>query len=93
MIPTWWGFTLLGLAAYRTWRLVAEDTILDKPRARLRLDESELVTCPWCLGAWIAVAWWGAWKLWDEPVMVVAVPFALSALVGVVAMAVDRLAE
>lgn len=35
MIPAWWQFTLLSLAAYRLWRLLAEDTILDGPRLRV----------------------------------------------------------
>lgn len=36
----WWWFALLGLAAWRVFRLIAEDTILDKPRRKLlRLSE------------------------------------------------------
>ena len=31
----WWWFLLLSLAAWRFFRLIAEDTILDKPRRRL----------------------------------------------------------
>lgn len=31
----WWWFLLLGLASWRFFRLLAEDTILDKPRRRL----------------------------------------------------------
>lgn len=34
-IPSWWEFLLLALAAYRVFRLIAEDTILDGPRRRL----------------------------------------------------------
>lgn len=34
-VPTWWEFFLLALAAFRVWRLLAEDTILDRPRAWL----------------------------------------------------------
>lgn len=34
-MPGWWWFLLLALASYRFWRLIAEDTILDKPRRRL----------------------------------------------------------
>ena len=30
--PEWWQFLLLALAAFRVWRLIAEDTILDGPR-------------------------------------------------------------
>ncbi len=31
-IPGWFPFILLSLAAFRTWRLVSEDTILERPR-------------------------------------------------------------
>lgn len=32
-VPGPWEFLLLGLAVWRLWRLLAEDTILDGPRA------------------------------------------------------------
>lgn len=35
MIPSVYQFALLTLIAYRVWRLLAEDAILDKPRRRL----------------------------------------------------------
>lgn len=31
-VPSVWEALLLALAAYRTWRLLAEDSILDRPR-------------------------------------------------------------
>lgn len=31
----WWWFLLLALATWRVFRLIAEDTILDKPRRKL----------------------------------------------------------
>jgi hypothetical protein len=31
-IPDWYVLLLLTLAAFRTWRLLAEDDILDRPR-------------------------------------------------------------
>lgn len=31
-VPDWWVFLLLALGAYRIWRLLADDTILEKPR-------------------------------------------------------------
>jgi hypothetical protein len=38
-IPSWWEFLLLSLAIFRLYRLIAEDTILDRPRRYLlRLD-------------------------------------------------------
>jgi hypothetical protein len=35
VIPSFLTLTLLVLAAYRTWKLIAEDTILDRPRKAL----------------------------------------------------------
>jgi hypothetical protein len=35
MIPDPYELVLLALASYRTWRLLAEDTLLDRPRRRL----------------------------------------------------------
>jgi Protein of unknown function (DUF1360) len=38
-IPGWWETLLLALAAWRSYRLLAEDTILNRPRRwLLRLD-------------------------------------------------------
>ncbi len=82
---TWWTLTLLGLAAYRTWRLLAQDSILDAPRGRLPLGVSFFVECCWCLGFWVAVAWWACWEAWPHGTLWVAAPFALSAVVGLVA--------
>jgi hypothetical protein len=96
-IPNWYGLVLLGLAAYRTWKLLAEDTILDKPRAWFVYGfrkwrgngsagyVSEFIACPWCLGFWTALAWWGAWQLWPHGTAVAAIPFAASAIVGLLA--------
>lgn len=101
-IPDWFTFILLALAAYRTWRLLAEDEILDPLRNRLlRLDPKwekegdptgdgyreglgKFMSCPWCLGFWVVLAWWGAWQVWEFGTTVVAVPMALSALVPLI---------
>jgi hypothetical protein len=102
-IPNWYETLLLAAAAYRFWRLLAEDDILDRPRRLLlRLGEAwekegdpvppdyrgswaEFLICPWCAGFWTAIAWWGAWQIWPHAAIVVAVPFAISALVGLIA--------
>lgn len=34
-VPDWWEVLLLSLAAYRVFRLIAEDDILEGPRRRL----------------------------------------------------------
>lgn len=40
-VPDWWGATLLALAAWRVFHLIAFDDILDRPRRHiLRLDKS-----------------------------------------------------
>lgn len=50
---------LIGVASYRIWRLVGEDSITEALRARLPEPLFELVACPWCLGSWVAfgVTW------------------------------------
>lgn len=108
-VPDLWSFALIAVASYRVWRLIAEDTILDKPRRYvLRLGQwqdgemapleyraklAEFLTCPWCLGWWIALAWWGAWLAWEEWAVVVAVPFALSAAVAFCNAVIGALTE
>lgn len=91
-IPNWYGLLLLALAAFRLWRLLGEDTILDRPRAALvrRMPKGEeFITCAWCAGAWISIGWWLAWVAWPHWTLVVAVPFAISAIVGLVASNLD----
>ena len=87
-VPNWYALVLLALAAYRIWRLLAHDTILDPLRhllVRAESKQEEFLQCPFCLGFWVALAWWLAWVAWPHWTLVVAVPFALSALVALVA--------
>lgn len=91
MIPEPWEFTLLFLAAFRIWKLVADDVIFESLRNRL-LDRWEakprstsaivnFLECPACLGFWCFVAWWGGWLIWPTGALVLATPFAGSAAV------------
>lgn len=105
-IPDWWVFLLLALAAFRVFRLISEDTILDRPRAWLlgygdwqegqqlpksyRVKWGEWVTCPWCAGFWVSLAWWGAWIVWPHATTVVAVPWAISTIVALAAKNLDE---
>ncbi len=100
-VPGWWEATLLALAAWRVFHLLAHDDILDTPRRRiLRLSEgwqregdatgenyrekwALFLTCPYCAGFWIALAWWGAWQIWPHGTLIAATPFVLNA--GVIA--------
>lgn len=90
--PDWWTFALLFLAAYRLWRLLAIDTILHGIRSRIFGESSlrfDFLECPFCAGAWIVICWWLAWIAWPHWTVIVAVPFALSAVVGVFAAKLD----
>jgi hypothetical protein len=105
LIPDPWEFLLLALAAYRTWRLLAEDTLLDRPREWLlggppptggatplpgyRVELAYWLTCPFCAGFWWSAAWWGAWLLLDEWALLAATPWAISAVVALVASRLD----
>lgn len=100
-VPNWWTLILLGGASFRMYRLIAMDTLLDTPRAWLvglgvwkdgmpipttyRKGLAEFITCPWCLGFWITLAWWAAWQGWPHGTLVVAAPLSISAAVGLVA--------
>ena len=90
--PTWWGVVLLSLAAFRTWRILAEDTVFDSLRRRVARADSkreEFITCPWCAGFWIAMLWWLAWILSARWALIVATPLAISAVLGLIAANID----
>ena len=99
VIPAPWEFALLALAVFRVWKLIGDDAVLDRPRDWLltRLGDrwgdwaNYFITCPWCAGAWIVLAWWLAWLAFPYEAVVVAVPFALSAAVGYLGVVIDRL--
>jgi len=100
--PDWWGALLLGLASWRIWHLLAEDTILHWPRryvTRLPQDWddehdrpqdlppeyrdklADFITCPFCMGFWVALGWFAAYLIFPTETLWVAVPFALNAAV------------
>lgn len=97
MIPGPWELVLLALAAFRVFWLIGEDAILDRPRNWLtrngQREKTELfLSCGWCAGFWISVAWWAAWLALDEWAVAAAVPWAVSALVGTWTTAMHALA-
>lgn len=72
MIPEPFEFALLALAAFRAWKLIADDRILDRPRDwvldRVRDDEravywGDFLVCPWCAGFWVSGLTYLAWAL------------------------------
>ena len=105
LIPTWWELTLASLAVYRLWRLLAVDEILDRPRLYLlkasgwkpgqqtpagyRTKWADFLLCPWCAGAWITLGAWVFWLFFPSLSLVVATPFALSAVVGLIRTNLD----
>lgn len=58
VVPSLWSFALGTLAAWRIYKLLADDAILDRPRdflaERSRFVE-KLLACPYCLGFWISL--------------------------------------
>ncbi len=90
-VPGWYELALLGLAAWRTWCLLASDQILDRPRRYLlnragghRGSLEEFLECPYCLGFWVALGWWGAWQFWPQTVTAIATLVAVAALVPLI---------
>lgn len=98
MIPEPWEFALLALAAFRCFWILAEDDIAEPVRRWLTADgERETVElfiqCGWCAGWWWSLAVWAAWLAAGDWAVAAAVPFALSATVGTVTVALHRLVD
>lgn len=47
---------VVGLVAYRIWRILGADTLTQPIRDRMGGWPLELVECVWCSGTWIALA-------------------------------------
>lgn len=83
-----WDVLTRGLRVRVTHRSEIDGTVyIGKGSYRRRTDE--FLHCPWCLGFWVALAWWGAWGLWPHPSLVVATPLALSAIIGLIGRNLD----
>lgn len=105
LIPTWWEFTIAALAVFRIWRLLADDEILEVPRRKLlryvgweegdplpdgyRVKWRDFLVCPYCAGFWIGLLAWIFWLFFPSLALVVATPFALSAVVGLIRTNLD----
>jgi hypothetical protein len=91
--PGPWAMVVLAAAAFRLWKLLADDTILDRQRDRFveRWPQTdEFIACPWCLGFWIGGALWATWWWWPDATLACSTPFALSAAVGAAAHALKQ---
>lgn len=101
ILPGPWEFALGALAAWRIWKLLADDDVLNRPRDwiedRSRFFE-KLLACPYCSGFWVALfastIWYEAegipWS-WETGVSWLATTFALSAAIVLIETSHDHL--
>jgi hypothetical protein len=89
---TFFAVVILSLAVFRVVRLLIEDTLLEPLREatifKLHPTESkirELFTCPWCIGFWLSLVAVVLFYFWPVVVLWLALPFAISAVVGLIA--------
>ena len=61
----------------------------DKVPETFRAHWSAFITCPWCLGFWLSLLAWVAWLIFPTETVFLAVPWALSAAVALVAKNLD----
>lgn len=61
----------------------------DRPTKGWRVYLSTLIRCPWCAGFYVSVAWWASWSEWPRPTLFAAVPWAVSAVVAMLAKNLD----
>jgi hypothetical protein len=83
-MPSPFEAVLLALAAWRVWHLIALDDITDRPRRYVTEGRDKLlefIECPYCMGFYVALAWVGAWAIWDEGTVWAALAFAINAVV------------
>lgn len=90
-MPLVWA-VVIGLAAFRLYRIAGVDSITEPIHGRLNASRhpvgqwfSELVSCPWCIGWWAslglaAFGWWAGLYTWPEGVLVA---IAASTICGV----------
>lgn len=87
---------VLGLATYRITRLFTRDTIMESFRnwwwERFPPEKTRwgyLLTCEWCLSFWVASLLFIS-AIIDSVTVLVAVPFALSAIAGLLTAYEDK---
>lgn len=100
-MPLVWA-VVIGLAAFRVYRIAGVDAITEPFHGRLLASRhpvaqwfSELVGCPWCIGFWASVAltalgWWAGLYTWQEGVVIA---LAASTVCGVTGSIDQRLHE
>lgn len=56
MTHSFWWLTVDALAVYRLAQLVGKDTITQPIRGASSERTTLFLTCPWCVGIWLAIA-------------------------------------
>jgi len=95
-VPSAWVFLLGSLAAWRVWKLLSTDDVLDYFQLRNRLapegsDRREFLDCPYCSGFWVSLLGTLGYYLiagWDTYGFLVTT-FAMSSIVVFVEIALD----
>ncbi len=89
-------FVILALATFRITRLITRDVITEPIRTRVWKkyppESSKLgyfFTCEWCMSIWTASLIYGCFIITSVTVIVV-VPFALSAVAGLLTAYEDK---
>lgn len=77
-------------AVYRIARVIARDTILDRPRNAIQNKYHgslvNLMVCMWCLGFWLSIiaVFLTAWRTSHDLWLIAASMLTISAIVGIV---------
>lgn len=54
-----------------------------------RVYVATLIRCPWCAGFYVSVGTWLLWDVWPRPVLFLATPWAIAAVLGLVKKNLD----
>jgi hypothetical protein len=84
-------FVILALAAFRVTRVITTDTVFESVRERIwkKFSPSKgfgyLITCDWCTGFYVSIAFVLAYLLVPVIVYVVSLVLSISAIIGLLA--------
>jgi hypothetical protein len=88
---------ILALATFRVSRLLIADVIFDDLRNKLwekyppnSTKFGYLFTCPWCMSIWVASLITICYTIVPVATTIACIPFALSAVAGLVANRLDH---
>jgi hypothetical protein len=103
-MPLVWAL-VIGLAAFRIYRIAGVDQITEPFHGRLNASRhpvgmwfSDLVSCPWCIGWWASLAlaalgWLVGLFTWQEAIPIAFAASAVCGITGHVTAALQALTE